>query len=145
MRWVRHQEHLSQLCFICSLPTAQTSCPENTDVCDLGSSFQVAAPETFPTSFIDGNFEPHTYLLPEYCGLPLHLPEPCLPCPQHSFTGPQSLAGSLRRGLQVRTSLLLCVIEMRNCPENPEDGHLTAGHSLQYCPSVGDVSGQAPS
>lgn len=45
----------------------------------------------------------------------------------------------------MRTSLLLCVIEMRNCPETPEDGHLAAGHSLQYCPAVGDVSGQAPS
>lgn len=64
---------------------------------------------------------------------------------QEDIVMPSSL-WCLRRGLQVRTSFLLCVIEeMRNCPENPEDGHLTAGHSLQYCPSVGDVSGQAPS
>lgn len=99
MRWVRHQEHLSQLRFICSLPTAQTSCLENTDVCDLGSSFQVAAPETFPTSFIDGNFEPHTYLLPEYCGLPLHLPEPCLTLPASLAPNILSLAHSLLQDL----------------------------------------------
>lgn len=104
--------------------------------------------ETFPISFIDGNFEPHTYLFPEYCGLPytslnpasLSLPPspPIILSLAHGL-----LQGSLGRGLQVSTSLPLCVMEeMGNCPETPEDGHLATRHSLQCCHAVGASVGK---